>query len=752
MSRLSTPRLPRGAAAACATACACAIASALLLAACSGNTGSERDSGSNKTTLTVAASDADGHTLHYQWRVTGGTVENRDAAQTVWTLPDGPGLHFAYVTISDGQGGYTEQQYAVSSDTLGTTAPLRAAVTNTPPAVADFEGTVARLRFVSPNSFAFAVPGSAANTTAVRTVYVPDVRVQVQTADTAEVVFSGASDLSGEVNLPKLVAGKTYDVRCAAAEGAALAACGQVALGNEAGVVLVSPATTNAQNLRLFGHVALADGGTCGYQNDYFGIQSAASVQLLQADGVALSQPVRVNRFGDYALQAAVPVKAALKLAVQCEGYTRTLNVPAASAAAGYGAAAPVELSHTINNSRPLLLKMVANGPDGNVRGVMVVPQAGVSSNAAPGAAHFLTYKGRDTPLSACLYYRALGAVKGCDAQGRMQEGISLDDWKRQHKIPPYQASNTVVSVIYVNRMDLNLVRRMTATRNGPQAIAFVVCNSPGPEGNTQREIDAVIDIGQAGERLVACVAMEWTASPGVNGGKPYTKFLTFGPDGGLMPSVNLDGRGEKYLPGTCVACHGGTQYNGHFPDKGTPSGFIGAGFQAFDTGNYLFSSRAGLTEADQSDAIYELNQLVRATEVTDSTSVAQLVKGWYASGTKKQDKRYVPQAWLTADAQPDTAGAARFYREVVGASCRTCHAALGANFNWDTTVLSPARASVHVCGGTADVALNASMPNALISRDRVLERVNADPTLAALMTKFLGCSAPLPDPAYAAR
>ena len=238
MSRLSTPRLPRGAAAACATACACAIASALLLAACSGNTGSERDSGSNKTTLTVAASDADGHPLHYQWRVTGGTVENRDAAQTVWTLPDGPGLHFAYVTISDGQGGYTEQQYAVSSDTLGTTAPLRAAVTNTPPAVADFEGTVARLRFVSPNSFAFAVPGSAANTTAVRTVYVPDVRVQVQTADTAEVVFSGASDLSGEVNLPKLVAGKTYDVRCAAAEGAALAACGQVALGNEAGVVL----------------------------------------------------------------------------------------------------------------------------------------------------------------------------------------------------------------------------------------------------------------------------------------------------------------------------------------------------------------------------------------------------------------------------------------------------------------------------------------------------------------------------------
>ena len=110
----------------------------------------------------------------------------------------------------------------------------------------------------------------------------------------------------------------------------------------------------------------------------------------------------------------------------------------------------------------------------------------------------------------------------------------------------------------------------------------------------------------------------------------------------------------------------------------------------------------------------------------------------------------YVPPAWRNKDAT--TAGAANFYREVVGSACRTCHVALGANFDWDSTILTPARASTHVCGGTQDLALNASMPNALISTDRVADRVKADATLAALMNSFLGCSTPLPDPVYSRR
>jgi hypothetical protein len=88
----------------------------------------------------------------------------------------------------------------------------------------------------------------------------------------------------------------------------------------------------------------------------------------------------------------------------------------------------------------------------------------------------------------------------------------------------------------------------------------------------------------------------------------------------------------------------------------------------------------------------------------------------------------------------------------VIAISCRTCHVSLGPLFDWDDIVLSPARASAQFCGGTSNIAVNASMPNALISRDRLFERIESDASLAALVEKFLGCTAPLPDPVYAKR
>ncbi len=718
------------------------------LSGCGGGASTEQDSGANKTFLSVAASDADGDALQYQWRVTGGSVENRNARETVWTMPDGPGLHFAYVVVSDGKGGYAQQQYAVATDALGTIAPVRAPLSHTPPAVSDFSGSAGRLRFISPDNTQFTPPGGGA--AAKRVVYLPDMAVQVvHQADGANVA-SGLSDLSGELDLPKLVAGDAYQVLCASTPDGPLSTCSTFTASTEAGVRTVAAPLTAASNLRLFGHIAFADGGACGTQNEFVGLQSAASVQLQQPDGTALTPSLRVNRFGDYALDAAVPVQASLKLQVRCESYSQTLDVPAD--AAGYVATRPVELSHQLGNSRPLIAKMVANGPDGNVRGRMVVPLPNALSDSLPGPEQFLTIKGRDTRLSACMYYRALGAVQDCDAQGRMIEPITLEDWKRLNKFKPYDSGNTEVAADYINKMDLNLVRRMVATQSGPQNIAFYVCNHPGPEGESQAEVDAVMDTALAGDRRVACVAMEWTPIAGVNGDQPFTKFFTFAPDGSLLASINLDGRGEKYMPGACVACHGGTQYNGRFPEKGNPTPYLGSGFLPFDTGNYLFGSNAALGEPAQSPSFHALNLLVRGTEPSVNTSVNRLIQGWYAAGSTTLDKTYVPDVWRAADAQPQTAGAARFYRDVVGSSCRTCHVSLGPRFDWDSILLTPLRASPHVCGGTADIAINASMPNALISRDRVAQRVRADPQLAALMTTFLGCDTPRPDPVYPKR
>jgi mono/diheme cytochrome c family protein len=730
-----------------------------VVAACggkAGETGSVANSGPAKTSLSVEASDVDGDTLQYQWRVTAGSIENRNARDTIWTMPDGPGLHFAYVVISDGKGGYVEQQYAVSTDTLGTALPARAPVSRAAPANSESSGAPVRLRFQLPQSDKtdFAAPGGGA--TARRTIYLPDVQVQVVSAGT--VVFSGVSDLSGEISVPKLDSTQSYDIKCATTQGVVLDTCkGGYSPETVATVVPVSPALSAGRNLRLYGHVGLADGGVCGTQNEFFGVQSAATVQLLQTDGTSLGPAVRVNRFGDYAVDAAVAVQARLKLRVQCESYTTTLDVPA-SASSGYVSNAPVELSHQIPNTRPRVTKMVANGQDGNVRGQMVeLELAGAQSKVLPSPDHFLTYKGKDTRLSACMYYRSLGAAGDCDAQGNMVAPISFDDWKRQQKFKPFAGSNTEVSANYINKHDLNLVRRMVATSTAPDSMAFYVCNHPGPNGNTQNEVDQVIETGMNDEKRVACVAMEWTASPGVNGGVPFTKFLTFAPDGSLLPSINLDGRGEKYMPGACIACHGGTQYNGRFAEKGNPSPLLGSRFLPFDTANYLFSSRLTLTELAQVDALYSLNQMVRATEKTTAdvadTATTRLVDGWYDVG-KTLNKSYVPASWRVDETNAATAGAGRFYREVIGSSCRTCHTALGQRFDWDSLgpLAMKVRAGAHVCGGTADLALNATMPNALVTLNTLSARVKADPGLAALMRTFLGCDTPQPDPAYPKR
>jgi len=721
-----------------------------LLASCGGGgaSGTSRDAGPSKTTLTVEASDGDGDALQYQWRVNGGTVLNANARTTTWTLPDGPGLHFAYVTVSDGKGGYAQQQYAVSSDPLGTTAVKPAARAYTAAAVTDFDGATMRLRFQSADATMFTPAGGGSP--AARTVYLPDVQVQVfDRATPPNLVFSGTTDVSGEIDLPKLASGATFDVQCATSQTAPMGPCGVPLQPGPSDTTVTSylPPIAAERNLRLHGHVADADGATCGIQDEFFGIHSAATVQLQQADGTALGAPVRVNRFGDYALDAPVPANGSLQLAVSCEGLQTTSPVPAPATPAGYAANQPVELSIVLANHRPVIARMVANGLDGNVRGAMVLPETGVTSNSLPGALQFLSYKAIDSRLSGCMYYRALGAVTDCDAQGTPSGGISFDDWKRAMHFAPYLQGNTEVAATYINKMDLNLVRRMVATQVDATHVAFYVCNHPGPVTQDQADVDAVLGVAFADQKQVACVAMEWTPSSGANGGAPLTKFFVFGPDGALLTSVNLDGRGEKYVPGACVACHGGTVHNGRFAEQGNPSPYLGSHFLPFDTGNYLFGSDSKLTEAAQTESLYQLNQLVLATQPSAATSA--LIQGWYTAG-HTLDKQYVPPAWQAAAAsQPD---APAFYREVVATSCRTCHASLASTYDWSQTVLSPGRASTHFCGGTAALALNASMPNALISRDRLMQRAQSDTALQGLMTTFLGCSAPSPDPIYPRR
>ena len=70
--------------------------------------------------VSAQAIDTSGGTLHYRWKSTDGNLVSADSPSVNWTLPAGPGLHFAYVLVSNGLGGYTEKRIAVNTDTIGT--------------------------------------------------------------------------------------------------------------------------------------------------------------------------------------------------------------------------------------------------------------------------------------------------------------------------------------------------------------------------------------------------------------------------------------------------------------------------------------------------------------------------------------------------------------------------------------------------------------------------------------------------------
>src|SRR5580692_11177619 len=74
--------------------------------------------------VSVTASTISGHTLHYHWRATDGQIEDVDASTTHWALPGGPGIHFAYVLIEDGMGGFAESRIAVNTDQSASTLIL----------------------------------------------------------------------------------------------------------------------------------------------------------------------------------------------------------------------------------------------------------------------------------------------------------------------------------------------------------------------------------------------------------------------------------------------------------------------------------------------------------------------------------------------------------------------------------------------------------------------------------------------------
>lgn len=174
------------------------------------------------------------------------------------------------------------------------------------------------------------------------------------------------------------------------------------------------------------------------------------------------------------------------------------------------------------------------------------------ASGIVPLETILASIRGRESALTAEVYYQTV------DPQGTR---TTLNDWLLQAGFASdgdgtllqaaIDGTGEFARAVYVNNYDLGFGRDMY-TRSDPNGnlYSFVV-NYPTLEA-TIREIDPIVT-----------VVMEYSPLGDPAGpGEKFTKFFTYVGDGSgnevRIGSMNFDGRGERYTPGNCVACHGG--------------------------------------------------------------------------------------------------------------------------------------------------------------------------------------------------
>jgi hypothetical protein len=714
------------------------------LAASPSQAADEREGSGLKVKVSVQASDPNGRRLSFRWRSTDGKIVNVNAPTTTWSLADGPGLHFAYVLVSDDAGGYTERRVAVNTDAIGTRIRSHDPVRYRAPPAPVPSGEVYR-SFVRGQAILSNNPHELTEALNIPDVFVfaQDLNQTVRFPATGAVTSTarGEFTISGvqPVAVPDDV--NTY---CDATPLGSFGSCGFASADSGAAFnVTPNQAVTDYINRSAYvgdppvnqvtaGTAVLADGTACGTVNEFFGVTVTGTASLLDASNNVIGGPARLSDLGAYSLLYS---PSATRVLLQCEG-----AAPQYVSISGAGDLGTATFPAT---AQPLVATMTV-ALKGLSVGLFLPPPAGVPSDAAPSPERFLSYKGIDSRQDACAYYQAIGAAKGCDSSGNLVNPISFDDWMRATKMGKYApvGAPTEFTANYINRADLNLARNHHSISYGPDRTAAYVCNHLGPSvlDPAQPEIDSVVDTLLTNQKLVACVAMDYTATPGTNEGKPFVRFLIFGPNGALLPSINLDGRREKFVPGTCIVCHGGDHYAGHFLAGNSAN--VGAHYLPYDTGNFEFSSVPGLTEADQEEAIHSLNQNVLNTGPT--VAERELIAGWYQS-SHTLDKNYLPASW-----QGQGPVATSFYQNVLARSCRGCHVAMVEGYNFDHYQNiygdvnyrgTSAQDLTYVigCFGANSVFRSHSMPNSLVTFNRFWNSVGTSIDQQAISIAFLG-------------
>ena len=235
----------------------------------------------------------------------------------------------------------------------------------------------------------------------------------------------------------------------------------------------------------------------------------------------------------------------------------------------------------------------------------------------------------------------------------------TFDDWKRENDltscVPP-----DCIHTVYFNTVDLGFGRSL-----------FLKVRSNGDVASYLQNYPSVRD-ALKNRNLLAAVAMEFGPPVDSSGqelaGPKFTKFYVFNAQGTRINKIDLDGRGEKFVPGLCNSCHGGKPKRVDEANQYFDRGETGAKFIAWDLDTFTYDKT--LPRAMQEDEFKRLNQAVLLTNPPSATRL--VIDGWYGGAglpSPTFDGSFVPPGW-----RQDGAAVEELYRKVVAPSCRSCH------------------------------------------------------------------------------
>jgi mono/diheme cytochrome c family protein len=349
-----------------------------------------------------------------------------------------------------------------------------------------------------------------------------------------------------------------------------------------------------------------------------------------------------------------------------------------------------------------------------------VFPGAGIAIPKTSGPDSFLLFPNpqkqadgslqTNTTAYATAYYEAIDPNNDKD---------TLDKWKTANGFG--SGTGTETTVVFGDKRDLGYGRRMTARQNTDGTIAVMVENylvAPAAYYSySSFNLDAAVvrdqrwHVGTNGIEFSGSTCSAQSDPASCDPSIKFAKFYTFDRNTGQrLLAADLDGRGDKAMPGICISCHGG-RGDPLTPATGSPTGkalfpWVGnsasqkrgdtqAHMQPLIVDSFGYSTTPPWTRADQEAALKTINEWVlssypipAATAFPEDAARRVAIYGEWngtAANIIKQAyggdglpnltfaDSYVPTGWSNL-------GQTTLYQNVVAPYCRTCHIQRGTN------------------------------------------------------------------------